>query len=356
MSDKKVTDLVVTENGLPADATLKDQLGYANFLIQSKMLPASYRSPEQVVAGMQMAKELGIKGGVKSLSRTAVINGSPSIFAEMPLAVCRAAGIIEDFIGYHFDKDLKKISFENGNINKPVYGYFCSILRTGSTTYVEEYYTLDQANKAGLLGRGNSPWNKHPEDMLKWRTIGKVLKVVGADVLTGVSIAEYDHNTTATPGMETVSSMVHTEERQESEINERFEESVKAKATEPVIIEAEEIKPTDTIVEKIPEVWEGSDEPTDSSLKNIADSETESIIESFGDYVIPIGQLLKGKKLKDCTTDELNTSLSGLIKYCGQSHVNDQTAETMMDNMARYLISNNAITKENKGAYDAIQN
>ena len=254
---KKPTELKLNEAGVPIINNLGEQLMYAETLIRTKMLPKTYTGANQVVAGLQMASELGLKPGIMTLRRTTVINGTPSIFAELPLGVCLASGLVEDHTGFYFDKDLKEISFENKNIDKEIFGYLFKIKRKGNEWH-SEYYTLAQAKKASL---GNV-WNKHPEDMLKWRTIGKCLKTKFPDILSGTSVAEYDFNTMPTVDGNVTANIGGP---QESDLNERFEETEVVAKTGEIIDDAiivEQPEKNDTIEVELPANEEEKYEPT----------------------------------------------------------------------------------------------
>jgi hypothetical protein len=296
-------DLKLNSDGTPIFDSMGDKLLYADSLVKSGILPNSYKNASQVVAAMQMAAELGIQGGVNSLKKTAVINGSPSIFGELPLSICYDKGVIADFDGYHFDIKMKQICLKNLNIFSKIEGYYCRILRTGAKTYVEGFYTLAMAKAAGL---GNV-WNKHPDDMLRHRTIAKVLKTMAPDILCGVSVAEYDHNAYANEDMVTVQSNVsNSNAPEESELNE---------IVDATIIEPNTMEKKDSMACDLPLT---SDEPTQPPVIE-AEVVKEEILEEvepliMANFVVRMGTH-EGKKLGDIDHSELMASFDGLSKH-----------------------------------------
>lgn len=164
----------------------------ATALLRGGMVPKGYKTPEQVFAGLEYALELGLKP-LSGLRNIAVINGQPSTWGELPLALCRRSGLLAQINEYIFDKDFNKICVENKNINVEAFGACCRTLRANETEFKETWFTLDDAKKAGLLSRDNV-WKTYPRRMLQMRARSQNLKDNFTDALFGVSIAEYDFN------------------------------------------------------------------------------------------------------------------------------------------------------------------
>lgn len=368
MSNKKETTAVATTQAAPADsrslkldkqgmpvfATLGDQVLYADSLVRSGMLPSTYKTGAQVVVALQLAQELGIKGGVKSLSRTCVINNTPSLWGEMPLAIVRGRGLVADEEGFYFDKDLKKISFENKNLNSPVFGFLYRFKRTGEETYHEEYYTIDMAKAAGLYAKTGSVWQKHPEDLLRWRTIGKMLKYKCSDVLSGVSLAEYDHNTMPTSHDQLdVPSMANDKGQTLSVVNERFEEVAQGcPFDEPIDVSytvsedggteaiggndqvnvavdpptVQQVDPAPTVVPiAAPDAKTG---PLVTATAELADEEAAdalsmAAIAELSDFEIPMGAMA-GKKLGQLTREQLQGMKNGIRGFLDRKDRNEK--------------------------------
>lgn len=323
--------LKLDENGSVQLKNLNDMKAYANGLVSSGMLPKSYTRPEQVVAAFQMASELGLKPGIKALSKIANINGTPQLFAEGPLALCQASGLLEDFEGFYFDSKQKRICFDNKNLDQKKEGYYFKVKRKGASHFYEDTYTITEAKASGL---GNV-WVKFPDDMVRHRTIAKVLKVAFADVLMGVAIAEYDSNTFVMPGGS-------YEQTRESDLNERFEESPAAQL-------AEEMKNGTVKFENAPE----KEKTVAADFKAIADKaataegkdwpSVDEFVEKGGvklatptpdEYIIPIGKN-KGKVLAKLPLDEAFAMIPGIKAYVAKNP-SDLVAKEMLDVVTDY--------------------
>jgi len=159
--------------------------------LSSGMLPAQYKSPEQVMIGLQYAAELGLKG-LMALRQIAVIKGTPSIYGDLPLAIVRHSRELEYFKEYFVDENSMEICVKNKNLKNPVFGAVCFVQRKGDKETNETFFTVQEARDAGLFQ--NDTYKKWLKTMLKRRARSANLKDIFPDLLEGMAIAEYDHN------------------------------------------------------------------------------------------------------------------------------------------------------------------
>jgi hypothetical protein len=128
------------------------------------------------------------------LRNIAVIEGVPSLFGDLPLSMAQRH---KDYV-YHeeycFDKDFKKICFENKNLDDPIYGAVCFIMRKGMNSPESFSFTRADADRAGLIKRAKQgmPWQSYPQVMFIRRARSMALKSKFTDATCGASIAEYD--------------------------------------------------------------------------------------------------------------------------------------------------------------------
>lgn len=189
----KQTTIEISDDGFMKATTIEGQFRIAKALFDSKMVPKSYESPSQVLAGMQFAIELGLKP-FSGLRNIAIINGSPSIWGELPLALARKTGKLEWMREFLIDKDYSRICYENKNISSKPWAGICQLKRLGEEFVYEAVFTTEEAKDAGLLDKKFTPWHTYPKIMLMRRARSIVLKQSFADALQGVSIAEHDYN------------------------------------------------------------------------------------------------------------------------------------------------------------------
>lgn len=167
----------------------------SNALYMSRILPAHYDTPQKVFAGRQFAFELGLKP-LTAMRQIAIINGTPSMFGDLPLAIVRNSGQLEKFKEFFIDEQGNEISYQKGNLKAKVFGAVCISKRKGMAEEDTRVFTLDDARAAGLYPSKNpdKPWAKYTNRMLQMRSRAWNLKDNYSDFLCGMSIAEYDHN------------------------------------------------------------------------------------------------------------------------------------------------------------------
>lgn len=177
------------ENGELCPRTLESQFRLASYYKKAGLLPYQFDTTEKVLALMQFCYELNLK--VMTASRQImVINNTMSMWGDLPLALVRSSGLLKEFKETFFDKDGEEITIKN---IKPVFAALCEAKRIDDQTH-SEFFTIDDAKQAGLFGKKGDIWTKYTKDMLRYRPRARVLKSLFADVLGGVSIAEYDYS------------------------------------------------------------------------------------------------------------------------------------------------------------------
>lgn len=147
---------------------LSDQLAFAKALADAALLPAAYRRrPADILLAMQYAESLGIPV-MQAIVGVHVIDGRPSMSAELMQALVRRAG--------------HRLRVESGDNYAT-----CTIIRRDDPEYSHTVsYTLEDAQSAGLLKKGSS-WERHPKAMLVARAVSACCRLACADVLAGVS-------------------------------------------------------------------------------------------------------------------------------------------------------------------------
>ena len=194
MSEERNENEIVKldDQSLVAGQSIESQYRLAKMNRASGILPKQYTKPEQVLVAMQLAYELGLKP-LSAMRQIAVINGTPSMYGDLPLSLCYASGKLEYIKETHYDKSGKTICEENQNVTAEVFGAKCVVKRKGEPEEHVSTFNMDQAQKANLISR--SPvWKSYPSRMLTYRARSQALKDKFADCINGLSIAEYDYN------------------------------------------------------------------------------------------------------------------------------------------------------------------
>src|SRR6478752_104360 len=146
---------------------LSEQWKYAQALAQAGLLPKQYRdSPGDVLLAIAYAESLDLPVA-QIFTGIHVIEGRPSMSAELMGALVRRAGHRIRMSG-----DSTTASAEIVRRDDPEFTYRAT-------------FTLDDAKAAGLMGK--DVWKKYPAAMLLARAVSAVCRAGAADVLAGVS-------------------------------------------------------------------------------------------------------------------------------------------------------------------------
>lgn len=191
--DRRPTDIAVQDGKLVAQ-TSSELFRIANALLKSHALPHQFQTVEQVAMGMQFLRQLNLPD-IVCLRQLAIINGSFSIWGELPKALVERSGELEEFEEFFFLDDYAQLSFENKNLKATPWGAYCMVKRKNRKPVVRTF-TVEDAKLAGLWANPKrEPWVKYPKRMLQMKARSWAIKDGFADVLMGAAILEYDHDT-----------------------------------------------------------------------------------------------------------------------------------------------------------------
>lgn len=211
------TGLALSDEGLFVAKTQKEASDVAIAWIRSGLVPKAYRpnaycsdlrrpltdieAVRRVVGAMQYLASLQVPV-LTNLRYVAIINGTPMMHSDLPLALVMRSGLAQGPPDeMFFTCEHQPIGLEFKNLNEEVWGASCRVQRKGGPV-VTRTFTLDDARRAKLYpdehGRGvgpkwaDQPWALYTRRMLQMRARSMALKDVFPDVLGGVTIAEYD--------------------------------------------------------------------------------------------------------------------------------------------------------------------
>lgn len=149
----------------------------AKMMAQSQLVPKAFQGkPQDILLAMEFGTSLGL-APLPAVQNIAVINGRPSLYGDLMLAVCQGRPDFEDIIEEPILDSNKKIA-----------GYTCTVKRKGRTPVVYSF-TVDDAKQAGLWGKPG-PWSQYSSRMLMMRARAFALRSAFADALGGIHCAE----------------------------------------------------------------------------------------------------------------------------------------------------------------------
>lgn len=189
-STEKRTPLAL-KNGVAAPENLDQQYRLAKMYIASRMVPERFKTPEQLMTALHLVSEHFKESPLTALRQVAVINGVPSFYGDLPLAIVQRSGKMEYKKEFLIDKEGKRINQEN--LIGDVFGAVCITKRKEEPEDYTTVFTIDDAKRAGLWDK--NVWKNYPKRMLQMRARSQNLKDNFADCLNGIGISEYDANT-----------------------------------------------------------------------------------------------------------------------------------------------------------------
>lgn len=176
---------------MPADHV--QLMAYIRKMFDSGIIPKHLKSTDQVLCAWNFAAQL-LLPPQPSLRNIAVIEGSPSLFGDLPLALVQKHPDFMKIREYCVDDQYDRICVENKNLKAKAYAGVCELQRKGMDKPESYAFSVDDANRAGLIARagGKMPWAIYPQIMLVRRARSMAIKSLFADAITGAAIAEYD--------------------------------------------------------------------------------------------------------------------------------------------------------------------
>ena len=142
-------------------------------LCASNLVPKSYQGkPLDAAVAIQWGLDVGMQP-MQSLQNIAVINGIPTMWGDMLVAIVQSSPLCEELdVSYDASTATAKATTKRKG-RKP-------------KTYT---YSFAQAQAAGLVREG-SAWHKHPQRMAENRARGWLLRNEYADLLKGFQVRE----------------------------------------------------------------------------------------------------------------------------------------------------------------------
>lgn len=149
-------------------SNLKELMDFAGWLAKSSLMPRALQGkPFDVAIVMLKGHDLGLTA-MQSLGSIDVIEGKPSLSAELVVALCLKQGAI-----------CEAFEMVESSDSKATY----KAKRKGGA-FQTLSFTIEQATKAGLTGKDN--WKKNSAAMLRARASKALAKVVFPDLMLGV--------------------------------------------------------------------------------------------------------------------------------------------------------------------------
>lgn len=152
-----------------------DIMPLAAELCKSSLIPANFKTPQNALYAIMYGRELGLSP-IYSLNNISVINGKTGLSADALLAIAMAN---PEYFGSEVDATDTYCTF--------------TIKRKKSNGVIDSRtvtFTLQQAEKAGLLAKEGSNYKKYPMRMLKARAQAYACRDLFSDVIANIYTPE----------------------------------------------------------------------------------------------------------------------------------------------------------------------
>ena len=177
----------------------------AKYLVDKKLVPSSFKNTEEIFIAMSVCHSLGfdtfgkMQGALKNMY---ILNGCVHMFGELPLSLVQRSGFLESLEEFFVDKEGKKISTENKNLNEKPMAAVCKVTRKGypaNEVIVTEADLIMSGGKRNQDGSWNFPqggnkvsytWKSYPKIHWRLRARHQALKSFFPDALKGVEVGE----------------------------------------------------------------------------------------------------------------------------------------------------------------------
>lgn len=165
--------------------TFDDVWRMSQMIAESDLAPKDYKGkPGNVMIAWQTGVELGITSPMQAIQNIAVINGRPTLWGDMMLAICRAAPAWSeaDFQEWIEGEGMAMTAH-------------CTVRRRPNGNVAHYTFSAQDAQDASLLGK-QGPWQQYKKRMLQMRARSFALRDTFTPELKGIRMAEEERDIT----------------------------------------------------------------------------------------------------------------------------------------------------------------
>ncbi|MCZ0926493.1 hypothetical protein L0636_01140 [Halomonas janggokensis] len=165
--------------------TFDDVWRMSQMIAESDLAPKDYKGkPGNVMIAWQTGVELGITSPMQAIQNIAVINGRPTLWGDMMLAICRAAPAWSE-------ADFQEW-IEGEGMGMTAH---CTVRRRPNGNVAHYTFSAQDAQDASLLGK-QGPWQQYKKRMLQMRARSFALRDTFTPELKGIRMAEEERDIT----------------------------------------------------------------------------------------------------------------------------------------------------------------
>jgi hypothetical protein len=271
---------------------LDDMWRAAQMFHSSGLVPDAMDSPQKIVVALQAGFELGFLPW-QSLQSLYVVKGRVGLSGQAMLGLIRKNKTCEYI----------KTSFEGEEYKDDYRAVVTSKRRDEPIEHITTF-SVDDAKRASLwegMGKNRpkeSPWHKHPKDMLTWRAVSRHTRLHYSDDITGFYTEEEIQEMVpsnvpligeaAEPGVAGLVKRVENQAQKAEPAPEQKAEEPKPKRGRPKKEKVDEAKPEasqepaqDAPEQAVPETAEPAAAPTEAPTEPAPEPEPQPVVNKY---------------------------------------------------------------------------
>lgn len=162
----------------------------ARLLIKMNMAPKTLieQGLEAVMSALLFIKQFNLP--ISAMNELGYVKGKLTVFGSLFTALAERHELYGEKEEFFITKEGDRISVENKNLTTGVpWAHVMRIRRKDATVWNEYYFSIDDAEKAGLLTKNtklDSGWVKYTKDLLYHKNKNRALKSNYASALNGI--------------------------------------------------------------------------------------------------------------------------------------------------------------------------
>lgn len=194
---ERVPDIRLDESGNVALQDLKSTYTLATIVVHSRMIPEQFTTVDQVATCFLMGARLRVDP-FTALWNTAIINGRPTIFGDLPLAICQSRRGVHVDEWWELEEGVRlsrRPSYASAADWPDNLTACCAVklrVEGGEDRQLAfETFSVADARAAKLIpNKDQSPWMKYRFRMLMFRARTFALRTACPEVMMGLDVYE----------------------------------------------------------------------------------------------------------------------------------------------------------------------
>lgn len=192
--EKKQKEVVVRvdQKGLFEFSNHRELFGAASMAVQISLAPKHLASNiNAVMRALTLCRQYRLP--MQAMNQMSYIEGRLTCFGSLVTALAERHPDYGEHEMFFIDEESNQICVANKNLKAIPWAHVMRVKKKGSTVWNEYFFSVDDAEQAGLLTKQTKPgsgWIKYTKDLLYHKTKARALKANYASALEGIEYHE----------------------------------------------------------------------------------------------------------------------------------------------------------------------